>query len=81
MKGDSYQNSARGGLSRDEFPCPVLGLGHKRPLELLLAPLSLLLLLLGVVGCILRFLATAQEGEGAPYQDDEQPGEEGADAG
>lgn len=78
MHLSSYQNSARGGLSRDKFPRPVLGLGHEGALEFLLAALRLLFLLFGVVGRVLRFLATAQEGEGAPYQDDEQTGEEGA---
>lgn len=72
----TYENTAGGGLSGDEFARPVLGLGHERALELLLAALRLLLLLLRVVGRIFGLLAAAEEGERAPYQHDEQPGEE-----
>lgn len=78
----TYQDAAGGSLAGDELPGPVLGLCHERALELLLALAGeLLLLLLGVVGAKVGLLAAAQEGEGAPYQHDQQPGEESADAG
>lgn len=61
-----YQNPSRGGLSRYEFAGPVLGLGHKRALELLLAARGLLLLLLGVIWREVRLLPAADEREHAP---------------
>jgi hypothetical protein len=78
----AHQYPSGGGLSRDELSRPVLGLGHERALELLLAlPGSLLLLLLGVVGPILDLLPAAEEGEQPPHQHDEEAGQEGEDAG
>lgn len=63
----TYKNASRGRLSRNEFAGPVLGLGHKSALELLLVlAVGLLLLLLGVVGAQLGLLAAAQEGGGPP---------------
>lgn len=78
----TYQDTARRGLSRNEFSRPILGFRHERPFELLLAlPRSLLFLLLGIVGSILRFLPAAQKRERSPYQHDQQSSEERADAG
>lgn len=56
------QNSSGGGLARDEFAGPILGLGHEGALELLFAlSRRFLLLLLGVVRRQLGLLAATDE--------------------
>lgn len=77
---ETHQNTSSSGLSGNQLAGPVLGLGHKSPLELFALAGRLLLLLLRVIWGDLRLLATAQEGERAPEEHDQQPGEEGEDA-
>lgn len=76
----SYQDTSSGGLSGNQLAGPVLGLGHKSPLELLALAGRFLLLLLRVIWGELGLLATAEEGERTPEEHDQQPGEEGEDA-
>lgn len=79
-RGETYQDTSSGGLSGNEFTGPVLGFGHKSPLELFALAVRLLLLLLRVIWSELGFLATAEEGERTPEEHDQQPGEEGENA-
>lgn len=76
----SHQNTSSGGLSGNQLAGPVLGLGHKSPLELLALAGRFLLLLLRVIWGELGLLATAEEGERTPEKHDQQSGEEGEDA-
>jgi hypothetical protein len=77
----THQNASSGGLAGDELARPVLGLGDEGALKLLFVlALGALLLLLGVVGRELGLLAAEDEGQGAPYQHDGEPRQEGEDA-
>lgn len=67
-------------MSGNQLAGPVLGLGHKSPLELLALAGRFLLLLLRVIWGELGLLATAEEDERTPEEHDQQPGEESEDA-
>lgn len=78
----THQNSAGGSLPGDEFPGPVLGLGHECALELLLAlPSRLLFLLFRIIWREFGLLSTAEKGKGSPQQDDGEASKEGEDTG
>lgn len=77
---ESHQDTSSSGLSGNQLAGPVLGLGHKSPLELLALAGRLLLLLLRVIWQELGLFATTEEGERTPEEHDQQPGKEGEDA-
>jgi hypothetical protein len=74
----THQDSAGGRLTGDKFASPVLRLGHKRALELLLAlPSRLLFLLFRIVWRKFGLLSTTEKRKGSPQQDDSEASKEG----
>lgn len=68
----TYQNSSSGSLTWNELSCPVFSLCHESPLELLLAPGSLLFFLFRIIWREFGLFTAAKKREHSPEEDDEQ---------